>query len=176
MTTSQLLRTSAIVTAASIVLAGCSKTSPENTTNAGQAASVTVADQWIKAAPGGMTALFGTLKNAAARDVTVVSASSPAAGMVELHEVVSEGGANTMRPKQGGFLIPADGTHVLAPGGDHLMLMDIKQPLQAGSDVGVTLTFEDGSTLPFTAQIRDFKGAAEDYQPAAPSGHAGNHG
>jgi copper(I)-binding protein len=45
------------------------------------------------------------------------------------------------------------------------MLMDLKAPLTAGADVPVTVTFQDGSTLDVTAQVRDFAGANENYQP-----------
>ena len=80
------------------------------------------------------------------------------------HEVVGEGMENkTMQPKEGGITVPAGGSHELVPGGDHIMLMDLKRPLQPGEDVEVTVTFEDGSTLPVTAQIRDFPGAGEEY-------------
>jgi copper(I)-binding protein len=44
------------------------------------------------------------------------------------------------------------------------MLMDLKAPLSPGADVPVTVTFDDGSTLDVTAQIRDFAGANEHYQ------------
>ena len=162
----------ALVAAASVSVAGCTKTD----TAAGKTAaeSVTVTDQWVKAAPTGMTALFGTLKNSGRGEVVVESATSPAAGMVELHEVVGEAGSTTMRPKEGGFSIPAGGTHLLVPGGDHILLMDLKQPLQVGTDVAVTLTFTDGSTLPVSAQVRDFSGAQENYQPGGhPAGHHG---
>lgn len=154
-------------------LAGCAKT--ETATKAADAAKVvTVNDQWVKAADTGMTAVFGTLKNSGKDEVTVVSATSPAAARVELHEVVNQpGGGTTMQPKEGGFSIPAGGSHALAPGADHLMLMDLKAPLPVGSDVEVTLSFKDGSTLPFTAQVRTFPGAGENYQPGA---HAGHHG
>ena len=84
-----------------------------------------------------------------------------------MHEVVGQaGGGSAMQPKDGGFPMPAGGTHVLAPGADHIMLLDLKQPLQVGKDVEVTLSFEDGSTMPFTAQVRDFSGADETYKPA----------
>lgn len=154
--------------------AGCATSEQQQHDEA--AKTVTVSDQWVKAADSGMTAVFGTLKNSGQHQARLVSATSPVAGKVELHEVVTEpGGSSKMRPKDGGFVIPADGTHDLAPGGDHLMLMDLKQPLAVGSDVNITVTFEDGSSLPFTAQVRDFRGAGEDYQPGgAPS--AGAHG
>lgn len=77
--------------------------------------------------------------------------------------VAGAGGGNTMRPKAGGLVVPAGGTHDLAPGGDHLMLMDLTEPLRAGADVELTVVFDDGSTMPVTAQVRDFAGADEEY-------------
>ncbi|MEW2479615.1 copper chaperone PCu(A)C [Mycobacterium sp. NPDC049093] len=135
------------------------------------AETVQVSEQWASAADGGMTAVFGTLTNTGHHDARIVSATSPAAGTVELHEVVSDGGSKTMRPKEGGLAIVAGSTHELAPGGDHLMLMDLKAPLQPGADVPVSLVFEDGSSLPITAQVRDFAGGNENYQPPSPHGH-----
>jgi copper(I)-binding protein len=173
-----MARSLALTAAVSLLvgsLVSCSKTDTASTENRDQGSSVvTVADQWVKAAPSGMTAVFGTLKNSGAKEVTVVSASSPVAGEVELHEVVGQPGSTTMRPKDDGFAIPGGGSHVLAPGGDHIMLMDLKGPLQAGAEVEVTLSFNDGSSLPFSAQVRDFEGAAENYQPGGHS--AGSRG
>lgn len=179
-------RRTALVAAATVValspLAACSKidTAAEKTaatTAAATGPAVTMTDQWVKAAPSGMTGMFGTLTNSGKTDATMVSASSPSAGKVELHEVVTDGGASTMRPKASGFTIPAGGSHVLAPGADHIMLMDLTGPLAVGSSVEVTLTFADGSTVPVSAEVRDFSGAAESYQPsAAPEGHAGHNG
>lgn len=170
-----LMRLAAPVVAASLVtgsLAACSRSETAATENQ-NASLVTIGDQWVKAAATGMTGVFGTLKNSGTAEMTVVSAASPAAGRVELHEVVGAPGSTTMRPKDGGLAIPAGGSHVLAPGGDHIMLMDLKKPLQVGSDVEVTLTFADGTTLPFSAQVRDYSGAEENYEPAE---HAGGHG
>lgn len=173
-----MTRSLALTAAVSLLvgsLVSCSNTDTATTENRDQGSSVvTVADQWVKAAPSGMTAVFGTLKNSGAKEVTVVSASSPVAGEVELHEVVGQPGSTTMRPKDDGFAIPGGGSHVLAPGGDHIMLMDLKGPLQAGAEVEVTLSFNDGSSLPFSAQVRDFEGATENYQPGGHS--AGSHG
>lgn len=169
-------RFAALLAATSVLAAaGCSGNQTETVGNPDQqqTPAVTITDQWAKAADTGMTGLFGTLKNAGGAEVTVVSATSPAAGRVELHEVVGQPGSTVMQPKEGGFAIPAGGSHVLAPGGDHLMLMDLTRPLKAGSDVEVTLTFADGTSLPFAAQVRDYSGAGETYQP---SGHAGGHG
>ncbi len=143
-----------------LLATGC--TSP---TDEPMAAEVSIHDQWASAGDGQMAAVFGTLVNDGPREARIVSGSSPAAGMVEVHEVAGATGAKTMRPKAGGLVLPAGGSHDLVPGGDHLMLMDLTAPLSAGADIEVTLRFEDGSTLPVTVQVRDFAGAGENYQP-----------
>lgn len=145
-----------LVMALLLALAGCgAKDDP-------MASHVTIRDQWSNAADMGMVAVFGTLTNDGDREVRIVSGTSPAARRVEMHQVVG----NVMQPIAGGLVIPAGTSHELRPGGDHVMLMDLTQPLQPGADVTVTLTFEDGSTLPVTAQVRDFPGAGEVYRPA----------
>lgn len=144
------------------------------------AEAVTIAEQWASSADMGITAVFGTFTNTGDHEARIVRGSSPAAGRVEVHEVAADGtGAKTMRPKAGGVVIPAGGTYDLVPGGDHLMLMDLAAPLAPGADVTLTIEFEDGSTLPFTAQVRDFVGANEQYHAAedaddGPKGH--DHG
>lgn len=143
------------------------------------ASAVTMTNQWASSAESGMTAVFGTLANAGHHEARIVSGSSPAAGHVEVHEVVPDpAGGNTMRPRGGGIAIPPGGTSELIPGGDHLMLMDLKQPLKPGDDVTLTIVFADGSTLSVTAQIRDFAGGNEEYTPgagaSAPGGHQGH--
>ncbi|KUI18615.1 hypothetical protein AU193_18480 [Mycobacterium sp. GA-1285] len=118
--------------------------------------------------------LVAVLTNAGHHDARIVAARSDVAGRVEVHEVAADAGTRTMRPKEGGLVIPAGGSHALAPGGDHLMLMDLKEPLLTGSEVTLTVEFDDGSTLPVTAQVRDFAGANEDYEPSA-GGPAPHH-
>lgn len=158
-------RITALLAAAAVLASGCA--SPETREASPMASAVTFEDPWARAADSGMTAVFGTLANSGDRDVRIVGGESPAAGLVEIHEIAIDSGASVMRPKEGGITIAADGTHELVPGGDHLMLMDLRQPLQPGTDVAVTLTFEDGSTLPVNAQVRDFAGGNEEYSPGA---------
>lgn len=156
-------KTAIIFGVAALTLAGCAHQHEEQT----MAETVTIADPWASAAESGMTAVFGTLQNTGHHDAHIVAATSPTADMVELHEVVADsGGAKTMRPREDGFTVAAGGEHELAPGGDHIMLMDLTAPLQPGADVEVTVVFEDGSSLPVRAQVRDFPGGKENYQPA----------
>ncbi|WFR72126.1 copper chaperone PCu(A)C [Prescottella defluvii] len=180
-----------VTVAAGLTLAGCSSDSKDDA-KANDAASITVQDSWVKAADGGMTAMFGTIHNDSDKDVTLVSATSSASPRVELHEMAPDGaGAMKMREKDGGMTIKAHDTYVLKPGADHIMLFDLPAPVQAGSDVSFTLKFSDGATTQVTTQVRDFTGARESYgshgeapsgapsaspAPAADHGDMQNHG
>ena len=125
---------------------------------------MTIADGWVKAADSGMSAAFGGLTNTGPEDVTVVSATTEASSMLELHETVeNETGEMVMREIDGGFVIPAGDTLSLEPGGNHIMLMDLTDPLEAGGEVTFTLTFADDSTFEFTAPVKDYSGANENY-------------
>ncbi|MCA1305575.1 copper chaperone PCu(A)C [Microbacterium esteraromaticum] len=164
MNTNTRLRTTrrvSIVAAALLVLTGCSPVA-EASSAAGE--SVTMTDGWVKAAPEGMTAAFGTLTNDSDEDVVVVSATTEVAGSTELHEiVVDDAGKSTMREVENGFTIPADGSLTLEPGADHLMLMGLTGPVVAGEELSFTLTFADDSTMTFTAPVKDYSGAQEEY-------------
>jgi periplasmic copper chaperone A len=141
---------------------------PASASPSAAAQPLAVKDIWVKTATSGMSATFGTLMNTTGTDVTVVKATSTASPLMELHEVADVDGKMVMRPKEGGFTIPAGGMHELKPGGDHLMMMDIKTPVTAGTEVTITLTFGDGKTMEFTALGKDFAGGNESYQPQMP--------
>ncbi|MCV2396296.1 copper chaperone PCu(A)C [Actinotalea sp. M2MS4P-6] len=131
---------------------------------------LTVTDAWVKAADSGMTGAFGMLVNDTDNDITITAASSDVARM-ELHEMaMNDAGEMVMRPKEGGFVVPAHGTHELAPGGDHIMFMDLTTALQPGDEVTVTLTTSDGETYTFDAAVRTFTGADENYEGSDTNG------
>jgi hypothetical protein len=147
--------------------AGCSSDDVVTVTTSSEHTSadhLAVADAWVKAVPSGMTGAFGTLVNSGDSDIRLESVTTEAAAMVELHETVSDGaGGMTMRPKEGGFTIKAGGKHELAPGGDHIMLMQVTGPLTPGEEITLVLHFTDGSTDTVTALVKDFTGADEKY-------------
>lgn len=162
--TTSLARIGILLAAAALALTGCA---PAASTAAATPAAdtVTIGDAWVKSAESGMSAAFGELSNSGAADVTVVSATTAAASMVELHETVAnDAGEMVMRPREGGFVIPAGGSFQLAPGANHIMLMGLTAALKAGEEVAVTLTFSDGSTYAFTAPVKDYSGANENYE------------
>lgn len=152
--------------AALLLLAGCATAAnPSDDPQVATAAdSITIDDAWVKSADAGMSAAFGVLKNSGDTEVTVLSVSSDASTAMQLHETVADdSGTMVMQEKDGGFVIPPGGTFTLEPGGNHLMLMDLTAPLAAGEEATFTLTFSDGSTFDFTAPVKDYTGANEEY-------------
>ncbi len=96
---------------------------------------------WSRAAGAGRTgAGYLTLRNSGAAD-RLVSARAAIATTVELHTHIHDNGVMRMRPVEA-IDVPANGTVTLEPGGLHLMLLELKQPLRQGETVPVTLVFE----------------------------------
>lgn len=152
------------VVALTLALAGCASTAPEAVETAPLADSLAIEDSWVMSAEEGMSAAFGVLVNSGDEDITVVSGTSEASPMIELHETVDNGsGEMVMQEKEGGFVIPAGGSFELMPGGNHIMLMGVTAPLLAGQEATFVLTLSDGSTFEFTAPVKDYEGANETY-------------
>ncbi|MGI5240072.1 copper chaperone PCu(A)C [Dactylosporangium sp. CA-139066] len=151
--------------AVALTLSACGSAAPHDA--GAQATALVMKDPWVKTAESGMSAAYGTLVNTGGKDVVVVSATSSVSPVMELHETTMVDGKMAMQPKAGGFTIPAGGSHEFKPGGDHLMLMDVKTPVKPGDEVTITLTLNDGGTMRFTALGKDFAGGNESYQPGA---------
>ena len=163
--TSSLIRSLAL-TATVVLLLIALVACGGNDADARDADAITVSDQWVKAAESGMTAAFATLHNSSDRDIRIVSAHTEAARTTEMHEVVDNGtGGTTMRQKDGGFVVPAQGSVTLTPGTEHFMLMELPKPITTGQNIAFTIRFEDGSTVDFQALARDFDGNQENYAP-----------
>lgn len=122
---------------------------------AGAAGAIHAMEPSVRMAPPGQdqTGAYVTLHNADQRDHALVKAASPAARATELHTVVDEGGIKKMRPVPK-IDIAAGGQTRLQPGGLHIMLIGLKQPLAEGTNVSITLTFEDGSSKDISAPVR----------------------
>lgn len=135
-------------------------------------AQVDVKDAWVRTAVPGQSGT-GAFMSLTARDGTkLVGASSPVAGVTEVHEMKMEGDVMRMRAVPA-LDLPAGKTVQLKPGGYHIMLMELKQALPKGSTVPLTLTFRDAKgqenklevKLPVAATV---PGAA---MPAHGAGH-----
>ncbi|HEX2704918.1 MAG TPA: copper chaperone PCu(A)C [Candidatus Lustribacter sp.] len=141
--------------------------SSSTTSMAGTEREIGLTSAWVKAADSGMTAAFGMIVNESHEEVTLVKAEFAGAGMVQLHETVKSGDTMVMQERKGGFVIPAEGTFELKPGGNHIMLMDLKSPLRTGTTVELTLVFSNGHTSKTTAEVKPYAGAQETYQPGS---------
>lgn len=107
-----------------------------------QAQTVEVKDAWIRTTVQGQQGT-GAFMNITAKDAArLVGASSPVAGVVEVHEMKMEGDVMKMRAVPS-LDLPAGQTVQLKPGGYHVMMMDLKQTLPKGSTVPLTLRFKD---------------------------------
>ena len=103
--------------------------------------SIKIENAYVRATAPGQPAAgaFMKIENSGSAD-QLVSASSPAAGEVQLHQMSMEG--NVMKMGQvKDIAVPASGSVDLKPGGYHIMLMNIKAPLKAGETVPVKLKF-----------------------------------
>ena len=88
-----------------------------------------------------------TIVNTGSADDTLIGASSPVAEDVQLHQMKMEGEVMKMGEMPDGIPVPAGQTVALEPGGMHLMMMGLKQPLIEGESVPVTLRFETAGTI-----------------------------
>ncbi|MCC6270645.1 MAG: copper chaperone PCu(A)C [Microbacteriaceae bacterium] len=150
--------------AVTLAITGCSTPVETEVEPKPAGETITIHDGWVKAADQGMSAAFGELKNTGAQDITVVTATTDASTGVELHETVAnDAGEMVMREKEGGFTIPAGTSLTLEPGGSHIMLMGLVNPIKAGDEISFTVTFSDGSTYEFMVPAKDFAGANENY-------------
>lgn len=117
--------------------------------------TVEVAQAWSRPAPqGGNGAGYAVITNRGTTADTLVAASSPVATRIEIHESMIMGGQAMMHPRPGGLAVPAGATVALKPGGWHMMLMGLKQPLKAGDHYPATLTFKKAGkvTVQFSVQ------------------------
>jgi copper(I)-binding protein len=139
-----------IVAVAALLLASCSASSPP---------AIAIDDAWARATvPAQMSsAAYFTIRNSGGPDA-LVSISSPSAN-ASLHSTSMDNGVMRMRPLAS-LDVPANATVELKPGGTHIMLMDLKAPLAAGSTIELDLRFEKSGERRVEAQVRPADGAA----------------
>lgn len=166
-----------------VLLAGCgdddgddatdaADTTAVTTTEAEQASDISITGAWARTSPAVATngAAYFTVTNEGTVDDALVTASAdPAvAAKVELHETVAADapmGGDTSTTAMGTAMmemrpvdridVPAGGTAELKPGGYHVMLLDLVEPLVVGETLELTLTFEGAGEQVVTVEIRD---------------------
>lgn len=146
------------------------------TAGALQAQTVDVQEAWARATVQGQKSSGAFMKLTAKEGTRLIGASSPVAGVVEVHEMKMEGDIMKMRAVTA-LDLPAGQTVELKPGGYHVMLMDLKSALRPDQTVPVTLLFknaqgkESRQQLQVPVRAMTPSGAAQgDHQ-----GHGGKH-
>lgn len=133
-----------------LFLAACSTPTPTGP-------SITVQEPWSRPAVSGemsgVGGIFMTLFNAGETADRLIAARSDVAATVELHETIMENDVMKMRPVPA-IEIPAGGQVELKPGRYHIMLIGLKQELQPGDKIKVTLTFEQSGEMTIEAEVR----------------------
>ena len=160
------MKTTTISLLAAAVVA-CLATAPSRADDV-KAGDLVITQAWTRATPGGAKTGGGflTIENKGSSPDKLVGVSADVAGKVEVHQMATDGGVMKMRPVDGGLAIEPGKTVKLAPGGYHLMMMDLKAPLKQGDKLPVTLQFEKAGKVQVTLDVHGV-GAP------APSGNMG---
>jgi copper(I)-binding protein len=121
-----------------------------------KAGDLVISRPWTRATPGGAKTGGGflTIENKGNAPDRLIGASADGAGKIEVHEMAINDGVMKMRPVEGGLAIDPGKTVKLAPGGYHLMMMDLKAPLKQGDKLPLTLQFEKAGKVAVTLDVQ----------------------
>ena len=118
------------------------------------AQNLNVQNAWARATVQGQKATGAFMQITAPAASTLIGVSTPVAGVAEIHEMKMDGDVMRMRPLPKGLELPAGKAVQLKPGGYHLMLMDLKLPLQKDTTIPITLTLRDNKGVQSTQDLR----------------------
>ncbi|MBS7545630.1 copper chaperone PCu(A)C [Ancylobacter oerskovii] len=140
--------------------------------------SLEIGHPWARMTPPGakVGGAYLTVENSGTTPDRLVSVSvaPEIAGRAEIHEMSVTDGVMKMQMLPDGLAIPAGGKVALAPGGYHLMLQDLKQPLKQGASFKGTLTFEKAGTVAVDFKVEGMGGPGGAPGAAAADPHAGH--
>jgi periplasmic copper chaperone A len=116
---------------------------------------IEISHPWARATAGSAAngAVYLKIINHGAGDDTLTAAATPAAAKAELHATINDNGVMKMRPLAE-LPVKAGGSAEFKPGGMHIMLLGLKQPLKAGDSFPLTLTFKQAGAVETTVTVR----------------------
>ncbi len=117
------------------------------------AQNVEVTDAWARATVQGQQATGAFMKLTAKEGTRLVAVSSPVAGVAGVHEMALDNNVMKMRAIAG-LDLPAGKAVVLKPGSYHIMLMDLKTPLQKDTTIPLTLVFKDAKGVESKTELK----------------------
>ena len=95
-----------------------------------------------------------TITNSAGSADRLTMVTSPGIGSLEMMSSTTDSSGMSGMNMVDGIDIPAGGTVSLAPGGLHIMVIDMSGPLNVGDQLELNLTFEKGGTVKVMAEVR----------------------
>lgn len=121
-----------------------------------KAGDLVITQAWSRATPGGAKIGGGylTIENKGSAPDRLIGGSADVASSVQVHEMAVNNGVMTMRALDKGLVIEPGKTVKLAPGGYHLMLMDLKSPLKQGDKLPITLEFEKAGKVKLSLDVQ----------------------
>jgi periplasmic copper chaperone A len=137
-----------------------------------QPAAVSVTQAWARATPGQSTIGTAYATLTAPADDRLLSVATPVAGVAEIHLHTMDNGVMKMRQVDA-VPLPAGQAVTLTPGGYHIMLTDLKQPLVAGQSFPLTLTFEKAGPVETKVMIGGVGASGPAPAGGTMSGHKG---
>lgn len=117
---------------------------------------------WSRPTPPGVTVGVGymAISNTGDTDVTLISAATPAAGQVSIHQSRMDAGVMRMEPLPDGLVIPAGTTVELKPHGYHLMLEQLGSQLTEGQRIPLTLGFDGAPSFEVELAVESLDSSA----------------
>jgi len=140
--------------------------------------SIHISQPWSRATPKGASAgaAYMTITNNGKTPDRVSCVSDDASAECQIHSMTMDNGVMVMRPVEGGLEIKPGETVTLKPGGFHVMLVNLKHPLEQGNALKATLKFDNAGTVDVEFPIAAIGAAA----PGMPAGGGmmmgGDHG
>ncbi len=121
-------------------------------------AEITVEDARVRMPPpvADTAAGYMILNNSGDTDINIISVESDAAGNPEFHTTIMLEGMMHMQ-KMDKVTVPAHGKLEFSPGGNHLMLKDLKRELKAGDHIMLKLNTSDGHSVDVHVEVRDMR-------------------
>lgn len=119
-----------------------------------QAPALVVQGAWTRQAPGSdVAAVYLTLRNPSTKPIVIVGVESSVASHAMIHETKTESGQSRMRPHEQ-LVVPPGETVKLEPGGLHVMLHGLTQPVAVGQSVPLVLLLDGGGKVQVAAVVR----------------------
>ncbi len=115
-------------------------------------APVTVSEVWVKTTVPGSAVSAAYMHIKSTKSVKLLKVESAIAGMVEIHSMKMDRGVMEMNAVDV-VDVPANKAVELKPGGFHVMLMNVKRPINNGDKIPLTLTFEGAEKKPFKINV-----------------------